>query len=180
MPRIVETDRALIEHLHELVFNLPEFGGQVGVHIKTAYARFDDPSYTLPYSSENIEVGRFIEAFPDDCRGRVKLCRVFVLRQGRRMPHPEIHRNSVQRLVSFWGEGVVYCAAPGGADKNFAAHRLVSPGGVEVVDLDESWDVVPANTWHFPEAGRHSDWITVTFHSAGAEEIIDAYADEGT
>lgn len=44
-----------------------------------------------------------------------------------------------------------------------------------VIDLNQLWDVVPMNTWHFPEASAESDWYTVTFHSASSTDIVDEY-----
>ena len=65
---------------------------------------------------------------------------------------------------------------PGGPDKHYTAYPLISPVPEKMAEISLYWDVVPAGTWHFPEAGDSADWMTVTFHSAGADEIIEEYA----
>ena len=87
------------------------------------------------------------------------------------MAMPEVHRNSVQRLVSYRGGGWIHQTMAGG----WAARELRSPDARDpfAEPIDGSWDIVPAGVWHFPEAGADEDWATVTFHSASEEEIVD-------
>ena len=91
------------------------------------------------------------------------------------METPEIHRNSIQRLASYRGRGTIHSAGPGGHDMDFKPYALDDCERSVVTDLNQLWDVVPVNTWHFPEASAEGDWHTVTFHSAGSAEIVDEY-----
>lgn len=124
---------------------------------------------------------------------QVRLCRLFLLRRGARMAVPERHTNSVQRLVSYRGQGWVHQGVPGGPAINLRARAVRSPqeGGekqrmesadpglaalapvADIADLPCHWDIVPAGVWHYPEAGGGQDWATVTFHSAAEDEIVD-------
>ncbi|UCD70029.1 MAG: hypothetical protein JSW48_08355 [Betaproteobacteria bacterium] len=117
----------------------------------------------------------FSEKLPQALRNKVRLCRVFTIKAGERAPHQEIHRNSVQRLVSYRGIGAVNCAQPGGAGGTYTLHEIASPDLAETPDISGCWDVVPENTWHFPEARGAGQWFGVAFHSAPADAILDEY-----
>ncbi|PWQ93421.1 hypothetical protein [Leucothrix arctica] len=175
MPKVNNFDTALIERLHSLVFNDPGTRDIIDSGFKAALAVFEDLEYSLPFASYNISIDHFANKIPDEQKGMVGLCRVFILRAGCKMPRPEIHRNSIQRLVSFTGEGAIHSASPGGVDMSFKECAVVSPDKNLTSSFDKSWDVVPENTWHYPVAGKNEDWFTVTFHSAGETEIIDEY-----
>ena len=108
-------------------------------------------------------------------RDEVRLCRVFTIKAGARAQHEEIHRNSIQRLVSFRGTGAVNCAYPGGSDRTYKPHQIVSPEQPHVHDISYCWDVVPESTWHFSEARGTEQWFGVAFHCASAETIVDEY-----
>lgn len=124
-----------------------------------------------------------IELFVDDGRhDEIRLCRLFLLRRGARMALPERHRNSVQRLVSYRGAGLIHQGVRGGGPEGLSPRTISSPGhtrhdepAAAPADLHLHWDIVPAGVWHFPEAARGEDWATVTFHSAAEDEIADEY-----
>jgi len=122
-----------------------------------------------------LPIEQFSEKLPEPLRDRVRLCRVFTIKAGERAPHEEIHRNSIQRLVSFRGTGAVNCAQPGAVDRTYAPHPIASPDSANASDITRCWDVVPENTWHFPEARGTDQWFGVAFHSASADTIIDEY-----
>lgn len=122
-----------------------------------------------------LPIELFREKLPEALRNNVRLCRVFTIEAGQRAPHEEIHRNSVQRLVSYRGIGAVNCAQPGGVDRAYTPHQITSPDLVETADISLCWDVVPENTWHFPEARGAERWFGVAFHSAPADAILDEY-----
>ena len=180
MPQVSQTDKQLIEQLHTLVFNDPESNAALDSAFNSALAIFEQPDYSLPYASYNLPITLFEDKLADEQKGMVGLCRVFILRAGCKMPRPEIHRNSIQRLVSYKGEGAICSASPGGVDMTFKACAIASPTAEQPSTIETSWDVVPSNTWHYPLAGTEEDWFTVTFHSATEDEIIDEYAETST
>lgn len=144
-----------------------------------------------PYATRAIDMDLFQAALPPECVGEVRLCRAFLLLRGARMAVPEVHRNSVQRLVSYRGSGWIHQERAGGGRRGLADEGLQGPQGARPGDLvpraiaspdpadptgttiERCWDIVSAGVWHFPEAGRDQNWATVTFHSASEEEIVD-------
>ena len=174
----------LLRALHERVFAAPE----VRAVLDEGFARLAaelrsraDP----PHATCTVPIGLFVGNVHHD---EVRLCRLFLLRRGARMAVPERHRNSVQRLVSYYGSGSIHQGEPGGGvpgrgpealrpraitspDAKGSAHRDCTVA--DITDLDRHWDIVPAGVWHFPEAAEDRDWATVTFHSAAEDEIVD-------
>ena len=175
LPAISEQDRPLLECLHRLVFSDADCRAAIEEGLRRASNRFSDPQYQTSYSSVTLPIGLFSEKLPEALRNKVRLCRVFTIKAGQRAPHEEIHRNSVQRLVSFRGVGAVNCAQPGGEDRTYTPHQIASPDSAETADIAECWDVVAENTWHFPEARGAEQWYGVAFHSASADAIVDEY-----
>lgn len=143
--------------------------------MRRASQRFSDAQYRSAYSSVTLPIELFRNKLPEPLRGEVGLCRVFTIKAAERAPHEEIHRNSIQRLVSFRGKGIVNCARPGGTDRAYIPHQITSPDSADTQDIPACWDVVPENTWHFPEALGSEQWFGVAFHSAPADVIIDEY-----
>ena len=89
------------------------------------------------------------------------------------MSPPEIHRNSVQHLMSFKGRGAIHSASADGVDMNFIEFPIRSYDSISSSGVTDTWDIVPGNTWHYPEAGTESDGYTVTFHSASEDTMIE-------
>jgi hypothetical protein len=178
LPKVSDSDAALIERLHSLVFDDPKSREVIDSGFQSALAIFEQDDYSLPFSSYNIPISQFSAQMTEEQQGMVSLCRVFILRAGCKMPRPEIHRNSIQRLVSYKGQGSIFSATPGGVDRNFSECAISSPSHDGSSSIDSSWDLVPENTWHFPMAGKNEDWFTVTFHSANEADIIDEYWEE--
>ena len=172
---IADQDRPLIECLHRLVFSDADCRVAIEQGLRRASERLSDPEYQKSYSSVTLPIGLFSEKLSGPLRDKVRLCRVFTIKAGQRAPHEEIHRNSVQRLVSFRGIGAVNCAQPGGVDRAYTPHQIASPDLAETSAMSECWDVVPENTWHFPEARGAEQWYGVAFHSAAADLIVDEY-----
>ena len=179
MPAFSEQDRPLLECLHRLVFSDPECGAAIEAGLRRASTRFADAQFESGYSSVTLPIELFSNKMPEPLCDKVRLCRAFTIRAGQRAPHEEIHRNSIQRLVSFRGTGIVNAAGPGGLDRSYMEHLIVSPGIAKTTDLSICWDVVPANSWHFPEASGSEQWYGVAFHSASADDIIDEYVPIG-
>ena len=175
MTAFAEQERSLFECLHRLVFRDPDCTVAIEDGLRRAEARFADPEYESTYSSVTLPIELFSDKMPETLRNKVRLCRVFTIKANRRAPHEEIHRNSIQRLVSFRGTGAVNAADPDGADRTYEAHPIVSPDIATSSDISVCWDAVPENTWHFPEARGTGQWYGVAFHSASAEEIVDEY-----
>jgi len=157
------------------VFSDPDCIAAIEAGLRGASDRFADAQYQSTYSSATLPIGLFINKLPEPLRDEVGLCRVFALKAGQRAPHQEIHRNSIQRLVSFHGMGTINCAQPGGTDRTYAPHHIASPDEAGTEDISDCWDVVPANTWHFPEARGTEKWFGIAFHSASADSIIEEY-----
>lgn len=176
MPKVSHSDAQLIEQLHALVFQNAETQALIEEGFNRALVQFDEPDYALPYVSYNLPITHFEALLSPEERGRVGLCRVFILKAGCQMPKAEIHRNSIQRLVSYKGNGAIHSSQPGGVDKSFVPCAIQSPLDATTPYTD-CWDVVPKNTWHFPFAGEQEDWFTVTFHSASEADIIDEHAE---
>ena len=143
--------------------------------MRRASERFSDAQYRSAYSSVTLPIELFSSKLPEALRGKVGLCRLFTIKAAGRAPHEEIHRNSIQRLVSFRGEGVINCARTGETERTYTRHQIASPDKVGTDDIVDCWDVVPENTWHFPEALGNEQWFGVAFHSAPADAIIDEY-----
>lgn len=175
MPAFAEHDRPLFECLHQLVFGDPECAAAIDAGLHRASERFADPDYKSTYSSVTLPIELFSDKMPESLRNEVRLCRVFTIRAGQRAPHEEIHRNSIQRVVSFRGTGVVNAANPGEADRTYTPHQIASPDDAASSEISTCWDVVPENTWHFPEARGAGQWYGVAFHSASPDEIVDEY-----
>ena len=170
----------LLRRLHERVFGCPEVRGALT-------AAFEELSSVLeerpdpPHATRGIPVELFVDGGLPAVDEPVRLCRLFLLRRGARMASPEVHRNSVQRLVSYRGRGRIHQGAPGGGPFGLrpreiggsVADGLSAGGRPDDLDIVCRWDIVPAGVWHYPEAGGDLDWATVTFHSAAEDEIAD-------
>lgn len=192
----------LLRALHERVFGVPEVCAVLDAAFGELAAELRgrrDP----PHATRVIPIDLFTGGLPAELAGAVRLCRAFLLRRGSRMAAPEVHRNSIQRLVSYRGSGWIHqeraevphggghgpAPGPGPVHGPGLVHgsglvrgpgvltgqALRSPDAADpfAATLDRSWDVVPAGVWHFPEAGDDEDWATVTFHGAAEEEIVD-------
>ena len=170
-----EQERSLFECLHRLGFCDPECAAAIEDGLRRADERFADPEYKSTYASVTLPIELFSEKMPEPLRDTVRLCRVFTIKAGQHAPHEEVHRNSIQRLVSFRGTGAVNAARPGGTDRRYEAHPITSPDAAISWGISACWDVVPENTWHFPEARGTDQWFGVVFHSASAEDIVDEY-----
>lgn len=66
-----------------------------------------------PHAMRVIPIELFTDGLTPDLADAVRLCRTFLLRRGHRMATPEMHRNSVQRLVSYRGRGRIWQGTPG-------------------------------------------------------------------
>ncbi len=175
MPPFPETDKRLIRELHVLIRNR-SIESAIEEAFVRARAELESRNDGMPYASAELSIDLFKAELSPDVRPAVNMCRVFVLRCGRRMMTPEIHRNSIQRLLSYRGSGTIHSAKATDPDVGFVPWALKDNQDGDG-DLDVLWDVVPANTWHFPEADASSDWNTVTFHSASGSEIVEEYRD---
>ncbi|MDE2875500.1 MAG: hypothetical protein OXU69_09735 [Gemmatimonadota bacterium] len=168
----------LLRRLHGRVFGCEE----VRAVLAAAFAQLAASLEAQPgarYTMTVIPVDRLLEDPMPAEEDPVRMCRLFLLRRGARMAAPERHRNSVQRLVSWRGAGRIHQGAPGEGPDDLRPREIRSPrgglsgGSATDRELLACWDVVPAGVWHFPEAGEGRDWATVTFHSAGEDEIVD-------
>jgi hypothetical protein len=42
--------------------------------------------------------------------------------------------------------------------------------------VEERWLSIPRNVWHRPRIGPHADWMVISFHTAGAADLIEERA----
>ena len=166
----------LLRRLHERVFGCPEVRDVLTAafeELGSALEERPDP----PHATRVIPVELFAEGGLPAVGEPVRLCRLFLLRRGARMATPEIHCNSVQRLVSYRGRGRIHQGTPGGGTLGLRPREIggsvVDGGRPDDLDIVRCWDIVPAGVWHYPEVGGDLDWATVTFHSAAEDEIVD-------
>ena len=160
---------SLLHRLHTRVFEVAPVRAVLDaafVDLAEQLRAGEDP----PHATCVVPIELFTQGAPDMAE-QVRLCRAFLLRAGARMAVPEIHRNSIQRLVSYRGSGRIHQAVARGDPEDLRPRAIRSPG--RATDLERHWDIVPAGVWHFPEADAEADWATVTFHSAAEEEILD-------
>ena len=175
MPTFPATDAKLIGELHQIIRNR---SAEVAIEEAFARARLELESRTdgLPYASAELPIDIFQIELSPDVRTEVNMCRVFILRRGCRMGTPEIHRNSIQRLLSYRGSGRIHSAMTADPDGRYAPWALKDSRDFHDT-LESVWDVVPPNTWHFPESDGSDDWNTVTFHSSPSSEMVEEYRD---
>ena len=173
----------LLRRLHERIFGCDE----VQAVLATAFVQLSASLEARPralHTMSVIPVDRLLEGLIPAEEDPVRMCRLFLLRRGARMAAPERHRNSVQRLVSWRGAGRIHQGAVGEGPDDLRPREIRSPhgrtscGSATDRELCACWDIVPAGVWHFPEAAEERDWATVTFHSAGEDEIVDEIVDE--
>ena len=113
--------------------------------------------------TENIP----LEIFGDDLPASINLCRLFILKANTKSKI-EKHVNSYQRTFSYFGEGNINILE----NRTWKSNIRKSSGSL----INDRWLSVPENTWHQPIA-LSTDWITVTFHTASENKIIDEYKD---
>ncbi|MDE2796313.1 MAG: hypothetical protein OXL34_15960 [Gemmatimonadota bacterium] len=168
----------LLRRLHERVFGCDEVRAVVAAAFADLAAALEARPRAL-HTMSVIPVERVLDGSIPPVEDPVRLCRLFLLRRGARMATPERHRNSVQRLVSWRGCGRIHQAAPGDGPASVRPREIRSPtepsagGSANDQELYACWDIVPAGVWHYPEASVERDWATVTFHSAGEDQIVD-------
>jgi hypothetical protein len=96
--------------------------------------------------------------------GGIRSSWVFILRSGA-VTGAERHPNSVQRTLSWRGEGDLQTLHDG----RWTSHRLVSHGRAGLL---ERWVTIPAGTWHqVVVPGGH--WVVLSFHTVPAGELIE-------
>jgi len=169
------TDNELISHLDELVFSCKELRGLLDTAHHEAASMLHAATTHLPHACVEVNIQAFKERLPGHLQPLVNLCRVFLLKRGHRLPSPERHRNSTQRLVSFKNSGAIHIADSDHTEMKFCKFELVSPGEKLSRNFLLRWNIVPPNTWHYPEASSVDDWCTVAFHSASSTDIVDEY-----
>jgi hypothetical protein len=74
-------------------------------------------------------------------------------------------------MMSFEGSGDMRTGEPA----NWRSNILVSD---PEAPLERRWISIPPNAWHRPAVGKNADWAVVSFHTVGAEELIEERPDE--
>lgn len=106
--------------------------------------------------TKNISLDLLKNKIPE----QINLCRLFVLKANTKSKI-ERHRNSIQRTKTIQGAGEIRVFT----HNEWTSHNFNSV---------QQWIVLKENTWHEPIA-QGENWITITFHTAGENEIIDEY-----
>ena len=96
--------------------------------------------------------------------GSIRSSWVFILRANTETG-AERHPNSVQRMISWDGEGDF----PTRTGRDWESHPMTSDPSAP---LDHRWISIPADVWHQGIVpGR--DWVVVSFHTAAEEDLIE-------
>ncbi|MBI3591043.1 MAG: hypothetical protein HY094_06685 [Candidatus Melainabacteria bacterium] len=111
--------------------------------------------------TKNVPLSLFEQKLPK----QINLCRIFIL-PANTTSKIERHTNSFQRTVTVVGSGETKIL-----NNNIWVSNVRTARGKTI---EERWLSVPENTWHQPISGTE-DWITITFHTALENEIIDEY-----
>ena len=107
-----------------------------------------------------------LKIFEDKLPNFINLCRVFILCANTESKI-ERHTNSFQRTMSWKGFGKTKVLT----GNEWMLHESRAS---KDANLESRWLSVPSDTWHQPISGD-KNWATVTFHTAGENEIIDEY-----
>jgi hypothetical protein len=105
-----------------------------------------------------------LSAYGPSLPGTIRSSWVFILRANT-VTGAERHPNSIQRMVSWEGEGDFQTKR----DRSWESHFLTSDVSAP---LDRRWITIPVDVWHqgvVPEG----DWVVVSFHTAAEEELIE-------
>ncbi len=108
-----------------------------------------------------------LSLFENKLPKQINLCRIFILGANTKSKI-EKHKNSFQRTVTIFGLGDTKVL-----NNNIWVSNIRKADGKTIKDR---WLSVLENTWHQPISGQE-DWITVTFHTASEDQIIDEYND---
>ena len=158
MPIPELSERKILESLDEIL-NQKNILNSLVPLIDKAFDEFKQNGITS--LTKNIP----LEIFKDKLPSAIGLCRLFILKANTKSKI-ERHTNSFQRTFTYSGEGDTKIFLNNVWESNIRK----STGS----KIDDRWFSVRENTWHEPIA--HScDWITITFHTAKENEIIDEY-----
>ena len=116
---------------------------------------------TVPSITEIIPLSIFGDKLPKE----INLCRLFILKANTKSKI-ERHTNSYQRTYTLYGEGDTKIL-----ENNIWKSNVRKSLGSSIND---KWLSVPEDTWHEPIA-LSTDWVTITFHTASEDEIVDEY-----
>ena len=108
-----EVSLPLLRALHEQVFGVARVRAAIDALFRELAAQLRARTEP-PHAAAVIPIGLFARALPPESAAGVRLCRAFLLRRGARMAVPEVHSNSVQRLVSYSGSGWIHQEGAGG------------------------------------------------------------------
>ena len=106
-----------------------------------------------------------VESFGSELPTSINLCRLFILKANTKSKI-ERHTNSYQRTYTLCGKGDTKIF-----ENNVWKSNVRKSSGSSI---ENKWLSVPENTWHQP-ISFSDDWITITFHTAFENEIIDEY-----
>jgi hypothetical protein len=112
-----------------------------------------------------------LELYGDSLPPLIRSSWVFILRAGT-SSGAQRHPNSHQRTISYRGSGDLQLWAEG----RWRSHPLLSEPSGAIEDCCVS---IPPNTWHQAVVPAEH-WIVVSFHTAGAQELIEETGDPGT
>jgi hypothetical protein len=169
MPHPEPHDRDFLKRLSHIVFDV-QVNAMIQQKMAEATRMMEQRQDNEPWGMAEIPMDVFYPYLPEADHQKVRLCRAFVLRAGTALHHPERHINSIQRLMAFKHAGTMHVATPGADSFDFTTFPIAAPRSPDTA-AESFWDVIPPNTWHYPEAGKDADWQTLTFHSVSAKAM---------
>ena len=147
-------EKTILEALDHII-NDPNIKDSLAPFIEEAKQTKED------FASITVPISLFKDMLPKE----INLCRIFVLR-AKKASRVEKHTNSFQRTLTIIGSGNTKIL-----NNNTWTSNLRKDSDKVI---ENRWLSIPADTWHQPLA-EEEDWITITFHTADADEIIDEY-----
>ena len=154
----VETESDVLSSLDRALRSPGVSAAIAGIVARVRRHLAENPGAALAW--EPIPLAIYGSAIPDAIRSSW----VFILRAGS-CTGAERHPNSVQRMVSWEGEGDF----PTRTGDVWESHPLTSD---PAAPLARRWISIPADVWHQGVVpGR--DWVVVSFHTAGEGELIE-------
>jgi hypothetical protein len=157
-----ESERTILERLDEALRG-PTVRAGLDALARRAAARLA-AAPDEPHAWEPVPLGIYGDALPEGIRSSW----VFVLRRGTETG-AERHPNSHQRMASYRGRGDFQIWEGG----TWRSHPLDSDPGAA---LERRWVSIPVGVYHQGVVPK-TDWVVVSFHTAGVNELIEERGD---
>ena len=157
-------EKKLIEQLDKAV-NTDFVIQQIDLIVKRVELTLNNnPSEIMAWESIPLQLYQVV--LPDE----IKSSWVFILRKNS-STGAERHPNSIQRMMSYKGEGD-FQTKP---DRDWISNLLqCNPKG----DIEKRWISIPEKVWH-QGIVANENWIVISFHTAEVSELIEERSTDG-